>query len=54
MPASRPWGPPLLHELFALDTELDLEEGASREQLEDGIEGHVLGGAELIGTYERT
>jgi Raf kinase inhibitor-like YbhB/YbcL family protein len=43
-----------LHELFALDTELDLEEGASREQLEDAIEGHVLEGAELIGTYERT
>ena len=43
-----------LHELFALDTELDLEEGASREQLENAIEGHVLGGAELIGTYERT
>ena len=42
------------HELFALDTELDLEEGASREQLEDAIEGHVLEGAELIGTYERT
>jgi Raf kinase inhibitor-like YbhB/YbcL family protein len=42
------------HELFALDTELDLEEGASREQLEEAIDGHVLGGAELIGTYERT
>lgn len=42
------------HELFALDIELDLEEGASREQLEDAIEGHVLEGAELIGTYERT
>jgi Raf kinase inhibitor-like YbhB/YbcL family protein len=42
------------HELFALDTELDLPEGASREQLEDAIDGHVLGGAELIGTYERT
>jgi Raf kinase inhibitor-like YbhB/YbcL family protein len=42
------------HELFALDTGLDLEEGASREQLEDAIDGHVLGGAELIGTYERT
>ena len=39
------------HELFALDTVLDLEEGASREQLEDAIDGHVLGGAELIGTY---
>jgi Raf kinase inhibitor-like YbhB/YbcL family protein len=42
------------HELFALDTELDLEEGASPEQLEDAMEGHVLGGAELVGTYERT
>jgi Raf kinase inhibitor-like YbhB/YbcL family protein len=42
------------HELFALDTELDLEEGASSEQLEDAMEGHVLGGAELVGTYERT
>jgi Raf kinase inhibitor-like YbhB/YbcL family protein len=40
-------------ELFALDTELGLEPGASREQLEDAIEGHVLGGAELMGTYER-
>jgi Raf kinase inhibitor-like YbhB/YbcL family protein len=42
------------HELFALDIEVDLQEGASREQLEDAIEGHVLGGAELLGTYERT
>jgi Raf kinase inhibitor-like YbhB/YbcL family protein len=43
-----------VHELFALDTELDLDEGTSREQLEDAIEGHVLGGAELVGTYERS
>jgi Raf kinase inhibitor-like YbhB/YbcL family protein len=42
------------HELFALDTQLDLDEGVSREQLEDAIEGHVLGGAELVGTYERS
>jgi Raf kinase inhibitor-like YbhB/YbcL family protein len=42
------------YELFALDTELDLPEGASREQLEDAVEGHVLGGAELVGSYERT
>jgi Raf kinase inhibitor-like YbhB/YbcL family protein len=42
------------HELFALDTELDLDRGSNREQLEDAIEGHVLAGAELIGTYERT
>ena len=43
-----------LHELFALDTELDLEPGATREQLEDALDGHVLAGAELVGTYERS
>ena len=43
-----------VHELFALDTEPDLERGSSREQLEDAMDGHVLGGAELIGTYERS
>jgi Raf kinase inhibitor-like YbhB/YbcL family protein len=42
------------HELFALDTEPELEPESSREQLEDAMEGHVLGGAELVGTYERT
>jgi Raf kinase inhibitor-like YbhB/YbcL family protein len=41
------------HELFALDTVLDLEPEASREQLEDAMDGHVLAGAELVGTYER-
>jgi Raf kinase inhibitor-like YbhB/YbcL family protein len=42
------------HELFALDARLDLEPESSREQLEDAMENHVLGGAELIGTYERS
>jgi len=42
-----------LHELFALDTELDLEPGSSRKRLEDAMQGHVLAGAELVGTYER-
>jgi Raf kinase inhibitor-like YbhB/YbcL family protein len=41
------------HELSALDTELDLEPGASREQLESAIDGHVLGEVRLVGTYER-
>ena len=41
------------NELFALDTVLDLEPESGREQLEDAMEGHVLGGAELVGTYER-
>jgi Raf kinase inhibitor-like YbhB/YbcL family protein len=40
--------------LYALDAELDLEEGAAREQLEDAIDGHVLAEAELIGTFERS
>jgi Raf kinase inhibitor-like YbhB/YbcL family protein len=42
------------HELFALDMELELEPESNSEQLEDAMEGHVLGGAELVGTYERT
>jgi Raf kinase inhibitor-like YbhB/YbcL family protein len=39
--------------LFALDAEIELEEGASREELDAAIEDHVLDGTELIGTYER-
>jgi Raf kinase inhibitor-like YbhB/YbcL family protein len=39
--------------LHALDAELDLAPGASREELEGAIEGHVLESAELMGTYER-
>jgi Raf kinase inhibitor-like YbhB/YbcL family protein len=42
------------HRLFALDTELDLEPGAAREQLEEAMEGHILAEATLMGTYERT
>lgn len=41
------------HRLYALDTELDLEAGAAREQLEDAMKGHVLAEAELMGTFER-
>jgi Raf kinase inhibitor-like YbhB/YbcL family protein len=39
--------------LFALDTDLDLAAGTGREELDAAIEGHVIEGAELIGTYER-
>lgn len=39
--------------LYALDTQLDLEAGASKEQLLAAMKGHVLGEAELIGTYQR-
>lgn len=39
--------------VFALDTELGLDEGASREQVLDAIEGHVLAQGTLMGTYQR-
>lgn len=37
--------------LYAVDTELGLDEGASKEEVEDAIEGHVIGKAVLTGTY---
>lgn len=40
--------------LFALDTVLSLAEGSSKSQILDAMEGHILGKAELIGTYQRT
>lgn len=39
--------------LYALDIVLDLPEGATKEQLEEAIEGHILAEAELIGLYSR-
>lgn len=39
--------------VYALDSEPELEPGASRDQLERAIEGHVLAGGEHMGTYER-
>lgn len=39
--------------LFALDTQLDLPEGARRQQFFDAIVGHVLTEAQVIGLYER-
>ncbi len=37
---------------FALDTELGLPKGASKEEVEDSMEGHVIEKAELKGRYE--
>ena len=42
------------HVLFALDSELDVEPGASRDQVEGAMDGHVLGQARLVGTFERS
>lgn len=39
--------------LYALDTTLDLDETATRAELEEAMMGHTLAEAELIGTYER-
>lgn len=39
--------------LYALDAELELRAGLSKEALYAAIEGHVLAEAELMGTYSR-
>jgi Raf kinase inhibitor-like YbhB/YbcL family protein len=39
--------------LFALDTHLDLSQGASSDLLRDAMAGHILSRDELIGTYSR-
>ncbi len=39
--------------LYALDFRLDLDEGASKERLQEAMEGHILAKAELVGTYQR-
>lgn len=40
--------------LYALDTMLDVGEGASKQEILRAMEGHVIAKAELIGTYERS
>ena len=40
-------------QLYALDINLDLEPGADKAALLNAIEGHILGQAELMGTYSR-
>jgi Raf kinase inhibitor-like YbhB/YbcL family protein len=39
--------------LYALDIYLDLDPGADKGALEAAMEGHILGQAELMGTYNR-
>lgn len=39
--------------VFALDTILELNEGASKEELLKAMEGHILSQSELVGTYQR-
>lgn len=37
--------------ISALDTQLPLQEGANREEVENAMKGHVLATAELMGRY---
>lgn len=39
--------------LYALDTTLSLNEGVTKKQILDAIQGHVLSTAELMGKYDR-
>ena len=36
---------------YALDTNLDLKEGYSKQELEDAMKGHILAEAKLTGTF---
>jgi phosphatidylethanolamine-binding protein (PEBP) family uncharacterized protein len=40
--------------LYALDAELNLKPGASQEQAQQAMRGHVLEQTELMGTYANT
>lgn len=40
-------------ELYALDTTLDLQKGASRDDIMKAMDGHVLTGTVLIGMFHR-
>ena len=50
-------GPGAFHhytfELLALDTKLDLPQGATREQVQDAAKGHVIGSSVLVGLFHR-
>lgn len=40
--------------LYALDVNLSLPEGVSKNQVEAAMEGHILAKTELVGTYQRS
>ena len=37
--------------LYAIDTTLDLHDGASRQEVDDAMSGHILGQTSLMGKY---
>ena len=40
-------------QVYALDSTLDLAAGATKQQLEQSVKGHVLAHGQLVGTYAR-
>jgi Raf kinase inhibitor-like YbhB/YbcL family protein len=42
-----------IFKLYALDNELDLPDGASKDEIERAIQGHILSLGQLIGLYSR-
>jgi hypothetical protein len=42
-----------VHKLYALDTELGVLKSPTKQHLLDAMQGHVLAGSVLIGTYAR-
>lgn len=53
-PCPPPGGPHrYFFKLYALDTMISLPDGSLKTQLESAIEGHILGKAELIGTFQK-
>lgn len=55
-PAAPPPGHGVHHyhfQLFALDTPVNLPTGASKDELLDAMEGHMIAFGDLVGTYQR-
>src|SRR5580765_7869847 len=50
-----PAGPPhrYFFKLYALDTKIGLSPGATKQEVEHAMEGHVVASAELMGKYRR-
>jgi|SRR3989344_4104733 len=42
-----------LFKLYALDTMLNLQEGVSKKEVEEAMEGHIVGQTELVGKYTK-
>jgi Raf kinase inhibitor-like YbhB/YbcL family protein len=54
-PCPPPGGPHrYFFRLYALDATLDLESGATKKQVTQAMEPHIIEEADLTGTYHRT